>query len=37
MTRAVLVKQVEGKNPDEGVFPVGHTVVDAELAALGRA
>jgi len=36
MTRAVLVKWVEGKGLDEGVCPVGHTVADMELAQLGR-
>ena len=36
MTGAVLLKWVEGKGPDEGVCPAGHSVADAELAALGR-
>jgi integrase len=37
MTRAVLLKWVEGKGPDERVCPAGHSVADAELAQLGRA
>ena len=37
MTRAVLLNWVEGKGPDESVCPAGHSVADAELAALGRA
>ncbi len=37
MTRAVLLKWVEGKGPDEGVCPAGHSVADVELAELGRA
>jgi integrase len=36
MTRAVLVDWVTGKGPDEGLYPVGHTVADGELAGLGR-
>jgi integrase len=36
MTRAVLVDWVTGKGLDEGLYPVGHTVADGELAALGR-
>jgi integrase len=35
MTRAVLDKWVTGTGPDEGIFRVGHTVADGELAALG--
>jgi len=35
MTRAVLVEWVRGKSPDDGLYPVGHTVADGELAALG--
>lgn len=35
MTRAVLVEWVSGKGPDDGLYPVGHTVADGELARLG--
>jgi integrase len=35
MTRAVLLDWVSGKGPDEGRYPVGHTVADAEMAAVG--
>ena len=37
MTRAVLERWVSGKGPDDGLYPVGHTVADAELAGLGKA
>jgi integrase len=37
MTRAVLEEWVKGKPPDEGLYPVGHTVADGELADLGKA
>lgn len=37
MTRAVLVKWVDRKGAEESVCPAGHSVADAELAALGRA
>ena len=36
MTRAVLERSTAGRAPDERLYPVGHTVADAELAALGR-
>jgi integrase len=36
MTRAVLEKWVTGKGPDDGLYPVGHTVADGELADLGK-
>ncbi len=36
MTRAVLHTWVTGKAADEPLYPVGHSVADAELAALGR-
>jgi integrase len=36
MTHAVLDKWVAGKGPDEGLYPVGHTVADGELADLGK-
>jgi integrase len=36
MTRAVLEGWVKGKPPDEGLYPVGHTVADGELADLGK-
>ena len=36
MTHAVLNKWVEGKGPDDALYPVGHEVADRELADLGR-
>lgn len=36
MTRAVLEKWVAHMGPDDGLYPVGHTVADGELAELGR-
>jgi integrase len=36
MTRAVLEKWVADLGPDEGLYPVGHTVADGELAELGQ-
>lgn len=36
MTHAVLEKWVMGKSADDRLYPVGHTVADAELAGLGR-
>ena len=35
MTRAVLVEWVRQMGPDDPLFPLGHTVADGELAALG--
>lgn len=37
MTRAVLEVWVSGMEHDEPLYPVGHTVADGELAALGAA
>lgn len=37
MTRAVLEQWLREKTADERVYPVGHSVADGELAALGRA
>jgi integrase len=37
MTRAVLEDWVKVKPMDEGLYPVGHTVADEELADLGKA
>lgn len=36
MTRAALEKWVVDKGPDDGLYPVGHTVEEGELAELGK-
>ncbi len=37
MTQTVLERWVRGRGADERLYPVGHSVADGELAALGRA
>ena len=37
MARAVLETWAPGKGPDEPLYPVGHTIADAEPAELGKA